>query len=273
MTITNHDHGSHLDSACCTPEQSLQEDAFASNLDSYCSVPTDRDASSAALDDIVEASATSPEVEALRSAGFRLLLDGGQPVHLDRWAAAAGVDGETLNEIIETSGAKGRVQFDADGSLVGIAGLTVEPTRHELNIDGTIRWTWCALDAVGILGALAATGTIRSTDPQTNAAVKVDFVQGEPNSGATLFILGGYDGGNVVEDWCPLVNFFATRRDAEVWVAAEGLEGDIVSASSVATQAAEMWRPVVNNPTPEVHRNDESTMVQQRVEGKVPHGH
>jgi len=273
MTITNHDHGSHVDLACCTPEQSLQERTVGSDLDSCCSVPTDRDASSAALDDIVEASATSPELDTLRSAGFRLLFDGGQPVDIDRWATAAGVDGETLNRIIETSGAKGRVQFDADGSLVGIAGLTVEPTRHELHIDGTIRWTWCALDAVGILGALAATGTIRSTDPQNNAEVSIDFVQGEPNTEASLFILGGYDGGNVVEDWCPLVNFYANRADAEVWVADEGLEGDIVSVSSVATQAAEMWRPVVNNPTAEVFRNDDSTPVQQRAEGKAPHGH
>jgi hypothetical protein len=225
------------------------------------------------MDDLVEASATSPEVDALRSAGFRLLLEGGQPVKVDRWATAAGVDVETLHEIIETSGAKGRVQFDADGRLVGIAGLTVEPTRHELSIDGTIRWTWCALDAIGILGALEATGTIRSTDPQSDAAVKVDFVQGEPSSGATLFILGGYDGGNVVEDWCPLVNFFATRRDAAVWVTVEGLEGDIVSVSSVATQAAEMWRPVVNNATREVHRIDESVVGQQGVERKVPHSH
>ena len=272
MTITNHDNGSHVDPTCCKPEQSPQEETVGSDLDSCCSVPTDRDASSAALDDVVEASATSHEVDALRSAGFRLLLDGGQPVDVGRWATAAGGDIETLYEILEISGARGRVQFDADGNLVGIAGLTVIPTLHELDIDGTIRWTWCALDAVGILGALLATGTIRSIDPQNGAPVKVDFVEGEPDSEATLFILGGYDGGNVVQDWCPLVNFFATRSAAEKWAAAEELEGDIVSVSSVATQAAEMWRPVVNNPTPEVQRND-STMVQQRAEGTAPHGH
>ena len=251
----------------------VSQEAVGSGHDSCCPAPPDIGVASGAMDDLVEASATSPEAEALRSSGFRLLFDGGRPVDVDRWATAAGVDVETLHEIIETSGSSGRVQFNAEGSLIGIAGLTVEPTRHELNIDGTIRWTWCALDAVGILGALGATGTICSTEPQTNDAIEIVFVQGEPTSGATLFILGGYDGSNVVEDWCPLVNFFATRRDAEVWVAAEGLDGDIVSVSSIATQAAEVWRPVVGNRTPDVHQNDESTMMQHRVEGKTPHGH
>ena len=225
------------------------------------------------MDDIARAAATSPAVDALRSTGFRLLLHYGLPVDVEHWATESGIDVATLNEIMETSGAKGRVQFDTDGRLVGIAGLTIEPTRHELNVEGTVRWTWCALDAVGILGALEATGTIRSTDPRTEAAIAIDFVQGEPDNEATLFILGGYDGGNVVEDWCPLVNFFATRLDAEEWVTAEGLDGDIVSVSSVASQAAEMWRPVVGNPTPEAHRYGESTMSQQRAEGAPLHGH
>ncbi|MCL1588750.1 MAG: organomercurial lyase, partial [Actinomycetia bacterium] len=172
MTTPNPDHRPGVDPACCQPARSPQKEAFGSNLESCCSVATDSVAS-AAMDDLVEASVTSPEVDALRSAGFRLLFDGGQPVDVDQWAAAAGVVVESLHAIIETSGAKGRVQFDADGSLVGIAGLSVERTRHELNIDGKIRWTWCALDAIGILGALEATGTVRSTDPQTDAAVEV----------------------------------------------------------------------------------------------------
>lgn len=40
-----------------------------------------------------------------------------------------------------------------------------------------------------------------------------------------------------------------------------------------AAQAAAVWRPVVNNPAPHMHRNDEPTMMQQRAEGKAPHDH
>ena len=262
MTIKNQDDDVKVDPACCSPRLRDQEDASASDHDPCCTGSAADIAVSAAMVDLAQAAATSPEVDALRSTGFRLLLDHGLPVDVEHWATESGIDVATLNEIIETSGAEGRVQFDADGRLVGIAGLTVEPTRHELNVEGTVRWTWCALDAVGILGALQATGTIRSTDPRTGAAIVIDFVQGEPDNEATLFLLGGYDGGNVVEDWCPLVNFFATRLDADEWVTAEGLDGDILSVSSIASQAAKMWRPVVDSPTPETHRHDEPTTAQ-----------
>ncbi len=43
-----------------------------------------------------------------------------------------------------------------------------------------------------------------------------------------------------------MVNFFATRADAEAWVAANDLEGDIVSVAQVADAAAAMWRPVTD---------------------------
>jgi hypothetical protein len=67
-----------------------------------------------------------------------------------------------------------------------------------------------------------------------------------------LFILGGYDGGNVIEDWCPIVNFFASRTDADAWVAANDLEGDVVSVAKVAENAAAMWRPVTDPGSPQV---------------------
>jgi hypothetical protein len=273
MSINNQDHSNGVDLACCSPRRQDQEESSEADVTSCCTSPADNIVASDAMDDIAQAAATSPEVDALRSTGFRLLLDHGRPVDVEHWATESGIDIATLNEIIETSGAKGRVQFDAEGRLVGIAGLTVEPTRHELNVEGTARWAWCALDAVGILGALEATGTIRSTDPHTGATIAIDFVRGEPDDEATLFILGGYDGGNVVEDWCPLVNFFATTLDAQEWVTAEGLDGAIVSVSSVASQAAEMWRPVVGDPTPQAHRHGESTLAQQRTEGVLQHGH
>jgi hypothetical protein len=99
---------------------------------------------------------------------------------------------------------------------------------------------------VGILGALEATGTIRSTDPRTGATVTIEFVDGQPQEGATIFILGGYDGGNIREEWCPLVNFFNTRSDAETWVEDNQLTGDILPAQQITGEASEMWRAVTD---------------------------
>jgi hypothetical protein len=178
----------------------------------------------------------------LRAAGFRLLLDRGEPVELADIAVAADLEVETVKHLIGQ--AAGRIETDGEGKLLGVAGLTVTETRHQITIGDEMRWTWCALDAVGILGALEATGNIRSTDARTGQDIHIEFVDGQSQGDATLFILGGYDGGNVREDWCPLVNFFDTHRDAEAWVADRDVTGDIVSVGQIAADATAMWRPV-----------------------------
>ena len=223
------------------PGVSADEDDYLSPA--CCTVPTDQTDATAALDD-VKAHELAPEVAALRTAAFKLLLDHGLPVELDDWAEAAGVDQETIGDVLNRNA--GRVQLDDQGRLLGIAGLTIEPSGHELDINGQKRWTWCALDAVGILGALEATGTIRSTDPRTGATVTIEFVDGQPQEGATIFILGGYDGGNIREEWCPLVNFFNTRSDAETWVQDNQLTGDILTVRQITGEASEMWQAVTD---------------------------
>lgn len=173
------EQGDHLSTACCTDGQPKATAAF----------------------DDVKAHEIAPEEAVLRSTGFKLLLDQGLPVELDEWADAAGVDKNTIKHVLEKN--TGRVQLDEQGRLIGIAGLTIEPSGHELDISGKKRWTWCALDAVGIFGALETTGTIRSTDPRTNETVTIEFINGQPQGDATIFILGSYDGGNAREEWCP----------------------------------------------------------------------
>lgn len=192
---------------------------------------------------------TQSEIAALRAAGFALLLEHGTPVTTTDWAERSRVDEDRVEEILRSPAMQGRVELDERGRLLGIAGLTITPTRHALDIDGTTRWTWCALDAVGILGALEATGTIRSTDPQSGAAIEINVDGGMPAGDTSLFILGGYDSGNIREDWCPRVNFFANRDDAEAWVRANELDGDIVSVAEIAVGATAMWRPVVEPST------------------------
>lgn len=246
--MTTTDHTNQLSSCCTVP--STEQDVAQFDLGSCCTAPSS--SSTGALDEVRAAATPSEEMGALRSAGFRLLLEEGRPIERSEWASAAGVAPETLEQSLTRSGVQGRVQLDDQGRLLGIAGLTVEPSSHQLTIGDQIRWTWCALDAVGILGALEATGSIHSTDPRSGDPVDIGFEEGHPTGDATLFILGGYDGGNVIEDWCPIVNFFASRTDADAWVAANDLEGDVVSVAKVAENAAAMWRPVTDPGSPQV---------------------
>jgi hypothetical protein len=196
---------------------------------------------------------TPPEVASAISAGFRLLLEAGTPVEVTSWAAASGMNVDALQDILDRPNVAGRVELDDQGRLLGIAGLTIEPTHHEVTIDGVERWAWCALDAVGILGALESDGTIRSVDPHSGDPIEITYQAGKPTGDAVLFILGGHDSTVVRDNWCPLVNFFTNRQDAEAWAAERELTGDIVSIRQISDEAATMWRPVTNPSPPQVY--------------------
>ena len=226
--------------SCCTTHATNSDKQAHAVSDSCCttsSEPTD-----ATAIDGVRSHASTPELAAIRSVVFRRLLDHDRAVTRAEVAAATGLDETTIATVIE--GNAGPVELDTDGSIVGIAGLTINPTPHQVVINDKTRWTWCALDAVGILGALGATGSIHSTDPATGKQIDISFLEGTPDTDATLFILSGYDGANARGDWCPLVNFFATRVDAESWVSDKGLQGDIVSVAEIAKDATAMWQLV-----------------------------
>ncbi len=247
MTI----HQDNLTSDCCTVPQATHRDDEYSDPSSCCSVPANENEASEALNE-VRSHQTPPEVAALQSAGFRLLLEHGEPVTTQRLAREAGLSETEVNDILATH-LQGHVELDDEGRLLGVAGLTVSPTPHQLTVGSKTRWTWCAIDAVGILAALEATGTIQSTDPGTGQEINIIFTDGQPDNDAVLFILGGYDGGsNVREDWCPLVNFFSTTHDAQTWVTENKLEGDIVSVSDITSDAAAMWEPVIGHTSSQV---------------------
>ncbi len=201
-----------------------------------------------AIEEVEEAIGVPAHVASIRSAGFHLLLEHGGPVDRAAWAERAGVDVGTLDELLEGEDLAGRVRLDAEGRLLGIAGLSVTPTRHEITIGGVTLWTWCALDAVGIFGALEADGTAVSTSPLDDTSITVRFASGVPDSDAVLFVTEGYDGGAVVDSWCPTVNFFPTRDDAVAWATQAGHTGDVVAVRDIAPQATGMWLPVVERP-------------------------
>lgn len=187
----------------------------------------------------------TPEVAALRAAGFRLLLEEKRPVGMEEWAESANVNLDDLDEVLAKH--LGRIELDENGRLTGIAGLTIQPTNHELSVNGEQFWRWCALDAVGMLGALKATGTVRSTDPSTSHPVTPTFNDGQVQNDATIFVLSGYRGAEVRGEWCPLVNFFNNRGGAESWVEHNRLLGELVTVQELTPQAADLW-PAVTHP-------------------------
>lgn len=238
--------------SCCTPSHTATDlEANTASAPNNCCSPASSTDTAPVLDEL-RAEETPGDVAAIRSAGFQLLLKTGQPVTVEDLVTATEMAPDRLAEILNSARARGRVEFDTDGNLIGIAGLSLTPSRHQLTIGDTTRWTWCALDAVGILGALQATGAVRSTDPHSEDTIHIKFIDGQPDTDTHLFILGGYTDGSVRENWCPRVNFFTTHQAAQAWVGANDLEGDIVPVADITADAAEMWRPVVDLNAPQV---------------------
>jgi Alkylmercury lyase len=93
------------------------------------------------------------------------------------------------------------------GRVTAAAGLSVEPTRHRLQTSGGARWTNCAYDALGILGALGVDGEIATTSPLTAKPITVGFEAGRPaGSDVVLFLAdqSGLEGLRVIDEVvCP----------------------------------------------------------------------
>lgn len=186
------------------------------------------------------------ELDSIRAAAFRSLLRSGSPVSVARLAEETGTDAGGAEEAVAELARQGGLVRNAAGEVVGAAGLSVAPTRHQIDVEGRRRWTWCALDAVGILGALGRGGRISSRSPTTDAPVEVRFEGGRPQpNDAVLFIAERGGTRSVVDEWCPLVNFFESAEAAEEWARRTGALGRIVSVEEATSMGAPMWRSLV----------------------------
>jgi hypothetical protein len=59
-------------------------------------------------------------------------LDTGRPVGVQAIAADLGVSTNTVNEVLGFFTDRGSVQWDGEGPVVGIAGISVQSSRHTL---------------------------------------------------------------------------------------------------------------------------------------------
>ncbi len=77
----------------------------------------------------------------LRAAAFRLLLTTGQPVISEELAKASGFELERTIKMLDYLDTDGRIRRDDKGHVVGSAGLSVTPDRHEIELAGRTFWT------------------------------------------------------------------------------------------------------------------------------------
>ena len=184
----------------------------------------------------------------VQAAAFAMLLEDGRPVTGGQIAARAGIDPAEVTDLLADFDSVGRVRFDDEGRVVGIAGLSILPSRHRLDLDDATRWTWCALDAVGILGALRRDATFTTQVPDSDRELTLTFTpDGAAPTDAVIFIADGYGSDSVVDTWCPTVNLFADAVEADTWAKAHGITGRAVPVEELAADAAAMWTPVASS--------------------------
>jgi alkylmercury lyase len=202
---------------------------------------------------------------ALLGRAFQLLLADGRAVSPTRLAEALAAAPGRVDHALALLDRQGRIRRDPTGAVAGSHGLSVTPTQHELLLEresGQERryWTWCAWDAVGILAALDASGQVRSTSPASGAPVLVDFDHGHPRNGEPKLVVffaatdcctpatGSGEGsdcrapGSVIDDWCPLVNFFEDAEAALAWAADHGVRGSAVPLAEATERGRAAWR-------------------------------
>lgn len=188
---------------------------------------------------------------AVLSAAFRALLDDDEPVAPADLAAAVGVDVDDVAADLAHLEEIGRMRRDERGRVLASFGLTLVDTPHEISVDGARRHTWCALDAVGILAALGADGWIASTNRSTGRSYRLEFGGGRPADGSdpcVLFIAEGNPVASVIDEWCPLVNFFDDERAAAAWAGERGVSGRSFDLGEAAELGATIWRPLIGGP-------------------------
>ncbi len=184
----------------------------------------------------------------IRQVAFRLLLAQSEPIDLGQLATATGINSERLSALLEDLDHAGRIRRDESGRVIGSAGLSVMPDRHEIELDGRKFWTWCAYDILGIFGALRASGRALSPSP-TGRPIEVMFDKGRPvDNRAVLFrpddeLLSCCE--NVYEEWCPNSNLFADAEQAHRWGDQRGMRGRIMDLDEASDLGTTDWADVI----------------------------
>jgi alkylmercury lyase len=174
-------------------------------------------ASELALADEVDARRRRLAIALLRS------LAEGAPVAVQALAQRAELPLDAVRELLD---AWPGLERDGAGRILGY-GLTLRPTGHQLELDGTRLYAWCALDTLVFPLLLGAQGRVRSTPPSGGDEVRLEVDPGGVREispcGAAMSLVrpspSATTGGDLRGRFCCLVHFFASEADAQAWTA------------------------------------------------------
>jgi len=147
--------------------------------------------------------------------------------------------------VLATQSAVGQIELDPGGSVVGSLGLTLSTTKHTLEIDGTELHTWCALDALGIPAASAASGRVITSCGWCGRTLTLAIEAGVPEEDdkMVLWLPSGPCDSDMREQFCSMANLFCGSAHLEQWRTHAGQpQGRALSVPGAADLGRESWR-------------------------------
>lgn len=176
----------------------------------------------------------------------QLLFATGEPVTVAELAAQLGQRPVAVVETVERFEAVGRVRRDADGRIVASYGISVVPGDYELRIGARLRWVACAKTGLGVLGALAAGGTLATKCPQTAEPVLVEFdgATPRPSRVAVLWPSEAFQGScqSAAGQLCATFSLFRDAQAANEWAAARGVDAEVLGPREATNRTVARYR-------------------------------
>ena len=116
--------------------------------------------------------------KAIRSAAFRIIREG-RRAEADDIAQHIGLESGEAAERIADLAARGYLELDSEGRVVGSRGLSLLPKWCALDWNGLRYYTWCAADAIGIPAVLGGEARVETGCRICGTDVTVRIMDGE----------------------------------------------------------------------------------------------
>jgi hypothetical protein len=164
------------------------------------------------------------------------------PLPARELAELSGLSPAVVAGLLERLDQAGLVRQDDQQRVVGIAGLSLEPTAHRLRLDGTELFTWCAIDAVGIPAALRVDAQVVTRCWHCGTSIQLELACGAPSAASAQMVwLPQADCTNVFDQFCAHANMFCGTAHLRAWQEASKLLGRALDLAGAAALGRDSW--------------------------------
>jgi alkylmercury lyase len=185
----------------------------------------------------------------LRELAFGVLLTTREPVAPATLARLAGADDGPVAEALDGLARAGRIDRDAQGLVLGAAGLTLGDGPHALAVDGHPFRTWCAFDALGIPAALGSDAHVQTACGVCGSPIEIELSEGRPKgrNSARLWLSAG--GADMRADFCTPTVLLCSAAHARAWAERHGRHGRVLTLAGATDLGAANWASVAATAT------------------------